>query len=190
MKLPNKLLIIGFTLTAIAQLAVPSKMIYDSEKTADYGTEYKFRTRPIDPTDPFRGKYITLSFDDTKVTVKDTTWKHRDEGYVYIKADKDGFARVTNLSHKPLDIPDDYFKAKVWAYNGTIEIEFPFDRYYMEEGKAYEAEMAYREYNSDNTDAKPAYAVVAVRDGHTVLKDVIIDGMPVREYVLENREKK
>lgn len=55
----------------------------------------------------------------------------------------------------------------------------------MEEGKAYEAEVAFREFSQGNT--KPAYAVVALKNGNAVVKDVIIDGKPIREYVLERR---
>ncbi|MEL1246387.1 GDYXXLXY domain-containing protein [Flavobacterium sp. DGU11] len=190
MKLPNKkFLIAGFALTVLAQLAIPLKMVYDSEMTASHGTEYKFRTRPIDPSDPFRGKYITLDFESSSVNIDNTDWKYGEEAYVYIKTDAEGFAYVTNMSHQPLDTPNDYFMGKARpVYDGKMNIDFPFDRFYMEEGKAYEAELAYTEYNND-TVARPAYAVVAVKGGNCVLKDVIIDGMPIREYVLKEREK-
>jgi uncharacterized membrane-anchored protein len=189
MKLPNKkFLIAGFVLTALAQFAIPLKMVYDSEMTSRHGTEYKFRTSPIDPSDPFRGKYITLDFADALVTIRDTNSIRHEEYYIYIKKDNEGFARVTKLSRQPLDIPNDFFKAKVSSYNGKANIKFPFDRYYMEEGKAYEAETAYRDYNREDSLKKPAYALVAIKDGNSVLKDVIIDGMPIREFVLKERE--
>ncbi|MGQ2983543.1 GDYXXLXY domain-containing protein [Flavobacterium sp.] len=189
MKISNKLLIAGFVLTALAQIAVPAKMMYDCEMTERHGTEYKFRTEPIDPADPFRGKYITLSFDNT-VYLKDTIRNWNKDAYVYIIKDKDGFAKVTNVSCDPINSKKDFFKAKAWGYNGMLHIEFPFDRYYMEEGKAYEAELAYRDYSRRDSLEKPAYAVVAVKDGHSVLKDVIVDGKPIRDYVLEQREIK
>lgn len=189
MKLSNKLLIVGFILTALAQIAIPSKIVYDCEMTERHGTEYKFRTQPIDPTDPFRGKYITLNFDDV-VHVKDTAWARDRDAYIYIANDADGFAKVTNVSYSPIDSKKDYFRAKVWSHDGMVNIDFPFDRYYMEEGKAYEAELAYREYSRDDSLKKPAYAVVAVKDGHSVLKDVIVDDKPIREYVLEQRAVK
>ncbi len=192
MKLPNKkFLIAGFVLTALAQLAIPLKMVYDSEMTSRHGTEYKFRTSPIDPSDPFRGKYITLNFESASVNINNTDWKYGEEAYVYIKADADGFAYVTNMSHHPLDIPNDYFKGKASpVYDGKMNIDFPFDRYYMEEGKAYEAETAYRDYNREDSLKKPAYALVVIKDGNSVLKDVIIDGMPIREFVLKERGKR
>lgn len=189
MKLSNKLLIAGFIITALAQIAIPSKMIYDCEMTERHGTEYKFRTQPIDPTDPFRGKYITLDFDD-EVHVKDTTRPRNGDAYIYIANDADGFAKVTNVSYSPIDSKKDYFRAKVWSYGGMVHIDFPFDRYYMEESKAYEAELAYRDYSRDDSLKKPAYAVVAIKEGHAVLKDVVVNDKPIREYVLEQRAVK
>jgi hypothetical protein len=58
----------------------------------------------------------------------------------------------------------------------------------MEEGKAQEAEYGYRDYSLEEN-AKPAYATVAVKDGNAVVTNVIIDGLPIREYVLREREK-
>lgn len=65
----KKILLLSFFLVAVVQLYVPSKMIWDREEVLRTGTEYKFRTAPIDPTDPFRGKYITLRFDDNTVDI-------------------------------------------------------------------------------------------------------------------------
>ena len=183
----TKHILIAFAITAIAQLAIPLKMVYDSEITATEGTEYKFRTQPIDPSDPFRGKYITLNYDVSSFDSKDTTWVQGETVYAEVITDSAGFAKLSSLSR---NIPkeSDYFKTVVrYQIHETVTLEIPFDRYYMEESKAYEAEVAYRKYSQDNV--KPAYAVVALKDGNAVVKDVIIDGKPVREYVLKARKK-
>lgn len=186
----TKNILIAFALTALAQLAIPLKMVYDSEMTERHGVEYKFRTAPIDPTDPFRGKYITLNYDIDMVPVKDSTWVSNEEIYVLLGTDAEGFAKIKNISRVQPE-QGDYIATKVdyyYAYNKNLHIELPFDRYYMEEGKAYEAETAYIKYNSTAENAKPAYALVAIMDGDAVLKDVIIDGIPIKEYVVKNRE--
>lgn len=186
----TKNILIAFALTALAQLVIPLKMVYDSEMTEREGVEYKLRTAPIDPTDPFRGKYITLSYDIDMVPLKDSTWVSNEKVYVSLGTDAKGFAKITKVSRVEPDTGD-YIATKVnyyHAYNKSLHIALPFDRYYMEEGKAYEAEMAYRDYSSDDKNAKPAYALVAVRDGDAVLKDVIIDGTPIKEYVVKNRK--
>jgi uncharacterized membrane-anchored protein len=55
-----------FALTCLAQWFVPAQMIYDQEQVLREGKTYHFKTAPIDPSDPFRGKYITLSFERCK----------------------------------------------------------------------------------------------------------------------------
>lgn len=184
----KKILIIAFALTAVLQVIVPLKMIYDSEMTERHGVVYKFKTKPIDPTDPFRGKYITLSYDISSIPTKDTTWLRNEKVYVSIAPDADGFAKVGNVTREEPE-NGDYITTKVDYYYGKdLNIELPFDRYYMEESKAYEAEVAYMNYTRDTTTFKPAYALVALRNGNAVLKDVIIDGMPIKDYVLKNRK--
>ncbi len=49
-----------FAVMCLAQWIVPGKMVYDSENTIAEGTLYKFKTAPVDPSDPLRGKYVTL----------------------------------------------------------------------------------------------------------------------------------
>jgi uncharacterized membrane-anchored protein len=67
----KKILILAFALMVVAQFYVPISMITESEDILSEGTPYKFRTAPIDPNDPFRGKYITLSFKENFCTVSD-----------------------------------------------------------------------------------------------------------------------
>lgn len=187
----TKYLMIAFAITALLQAAVPLKMIYDSEMTERHGVEYKFKTSPIDPTDPFRGKYIILDFEDEAVTTQDTTWQRNEKVYASLGKDSLGFAKITNVSREKPDSSTDYITTKVGYYYGKdLHIDLPFDRFYMEEGKAYDAEVAYREYNRDSVMFKPAYALVAVKDGNAVLKNVMIDDMPIREYVLKQRAEK
>lgn len=186
----TKNIIIAFAITALLQLFVPMKMIYDCEMTERYGAEYKFRTEPIDPNDPFRGKYITLNFADNTIVSKDENWEYDETVFVYLKKDKDGFARIARVIREEDGSNDHYLKATVSMYNSDniLYINFPFDRYYMEEGKAYDAEVAYRDYNRDNVNAKPAYGLVAVKNGNSVLKDVIIDSTPIKEYVVKTKK--
>ena len=56
----------------------------------------------------------------------------------------------------------------------------------MEESKAYEAEQIYIENQIDSS--KKTYALVSIKNGDAVLKDVLIDGVSIREVVKENRK--
>ena len=191
--LPKKFLFPIFILVVLAQLYVPFKMILDKEKVLDKGTYFKFITAPVDPTDPFRGKYITLSFKENTVVVSDNSeWVKGETAFALLENDTAGFAKIKSLSKTPPiqeDVP--FVKVSiryVSAQNDdegtkTVRIKYPFDRYYMEESKAYEAELAYRDSRRDSTSI--AYALVAVDKGEAVLEDVIIDGRPIRKVAKE-----
>lgn len=185
----NKVLLI-FILVALLQLAAPLKMIYDKETVMSTGTEYKFRTAPIDPYDPFRGKYIILSFDANNFEVNnDTLWHQDDNIYVLLGVDSAGFARIVNvMKQEPLNDTPDYVKAKVqYAYDNKVTIEYDFNKFYMEEGKAQKAEDLYRKANSrwNNDTLQEAYALVSVKKGDAVIKDVIVNGKSVVELANE-----
>jgi len=192
----KKTQIVLFLLVALAQLYIPAKMIWDQEDVLKNGSEYKFKTAPVDPNDPFRGKYITLSFDNNTFEVENNKdWQQGDEIYVSITNGSDGFAKIASISEEKPEHHQDYVKAKVGFAMGKgsrISIDYPFDTYYMEESKAYGAELTYQRSQLDST--QTTFALVHIKNGKAVLKDVLIDGVPIREIVkkehLKNESKK
>jgi hypothetical protein len=52
----------------------------------------------------------------------------------------------------------------------------------MEESKAYDAEIAVTENLRDSL-LNSAYALVYIKEGQAVLKDVIIEGVSIKNYV-------
>ncbi len=182
----KKILWSAFILIALAQLYVPAKMIWNKEDIMESGKDFKFKTAPVDPSDPFRGKYITLRFDEDKVSVKDKEqWSRNEVIYVSIKTDSDGFVKTIYGSKETPTNGQDFLKAKVGYVSrdslNQIAIEYPFDRFYMEETKAKDAETTYRNTQLDST--KITYALVGIKNGEAVLKDVLIDGVSIAEIV-------
>lgn len=188
----KKVLLPLFILVALAQLYVPAKMIWDKEDVLDSGKEYKFKTAPIDPSDPFRGKYIILSYDENIIEIpSDHNWTRGEIIYVSMIEDNEGFAKIKSISKEKIDLNQNFVKAKVGfitSFDTTkLTIDYPFDRFYMEESKAYDAELTYRESQRDTT--KITYALVNVKNGDAVLKDVLIDGIPIRELVKAKQDE-
>ena len=186
----KKLLFTAFILVALVQLYVPAKMILDKENVIETGIEYKFKIAPTDPSDPFRGRYITLSYDENTTIVSDgQDWVRGESIYVSLTTDYLGFAKIKSVSKtKPTD-NESFIKAKVRFSSGNspnklLTIDYPFNRYYMEESKAYYAELIYRQ--SQQNANQVTYALVSIKNGDAVLKDVLIDGTSIREIVKEN----
>lgn len=192
----KKIILSAFILTVFVQLTVPAKMILDREDILKNGTEYKFRTAPIDPTDPFRGKYITLWYEEDLVEIQThQKWIQGETVFVLFTTDDDGFAEIRSVAKdepsSSSNSSSEYVKARVNYFfqdnSNTIRIDYPFNRFYMEESKAYGAELAYRESQTDTT--QTAYALVNIKEGDAVLKDVLINDVPIRELVKARQEE-
>ena len=178
-----------FVVMVIAQLAVPASMIFKRERTLSSGTLYKFRCEPIDPYDAFRGKYVWL-----RVAPEGTaTWNGAPlprgrAVYVTLTKDVDGFAVIQGLQ---LEKPEsgDFVKATVqWETSGVEEValEYPFDRYYLEESKAPLAEIAYRESLWEQQ--RSTYITVYLRDGFGVINELYIDDTPILDFLEQQAE--
>lgn len=173
-----------FIIACIIQWWVPLSMILSQEKTISVGNSFKFETLPIDPHDPYRGKYIVLNFKANRYQ-KDSFEKvaRKQPAYVSIDTDSLGFARVKDVS---LEIPastSDYVKAYVRSNGsgGKLFIEYPFNKYYMDEFKALPAEQIVRSAQRDSSTV--CYAIVKLLDGKAALKDVMINDVSIKEAV-------
>lgn len=178
--------LILFVLMCLAQWIVPGKMIFDSERIITQGTLYKFKTAPIDPSDPFRGKYITLNFQENFIGFADSAAFQRGQDiFITFKLDAEGFAIPSKAYPTPPEAST-YLRTTVeyidydQGYN-KVWYKVPFDRFYLEESKASEAEQVYWQAQRDS--AQVAYALVSMGAGQVVLRDVIINNRPVVDIV-------
>ncbi|MEM8899608.1 MAG: hypothetical protein AAGC85_15950, partial [Bacteroidota bacterium] len=103
---------------------------------------------------------------------------------------ENGFAKISSVSKDEPGNDKEFLLAKVGFITGLdtnkLRIEYPFDRYYMEESKAYEAEIKFREAQRDTSQL--TYALVNIRDGQSVLKDVMIEGISIKDLVESDEE--
>jgi GDYXXLXY motif protein len=176
-----------FAVAATVQLAVPVGMIVQREATLRQGRAYKFRTRPVDPSDAFRGRYVWLGFEqDHAPWHGDALPVQGRKAYALIEESRDGYAVVQALTAKP-PTTGEYLEVRVgypgWGTNsGSTYFTLPFDRYYMEEGKAPAAERAYWQHqNRRGQTNENTYAVVRIRNGDSVLENLYVGGKPIAE---------
>ena len=174
------------------QLIVPSYMIWNSEDIIASGNEFKFRTRPIDPNDPYRGKYLHLSFTENKIAIsQEATWKFGEPIAVLLDKDQNGYAKIKSVSKEIPEDGEEYLMAKV-SYVQESEprelfVAYPFNRFYVEESVAEQAEETYRQSSLDTTQI--AYAQVSIKNGEAILKDVLIDGEPINDLIRAHNSK-
>ena len=186
----------AFIIVALVQWYVPLSMVQESEATLAGGDEVFFLTAPVDPSDPFRGKYITLTFEEESQTLDTVPEYFPDqELYASFAIDSAGFADLMSLHEED---PDDenslVIKVKVagaFMYLDSVQsvtLKFPFDRFYLEESKASDAETAYWQSIGSSDPEKRSYAVVRVKDRRAVLTDVRIGNKSIVQIVREMNE--
>jgi uncharacterized membrane-anchored protein len=180
----KNIFVVGFVIMVVAQWAAPLSMILESEKTIEEGREYRFKTRPVDPSDPFRGKSIILDFEADRYISKDTmqtTFPQYSMVYATLGKDDKGFARVDRLSATPPDMVDYIPVEFQYALDSVASLRFEFNEFYLEESKASEAEQLYWQSRFDST--MVCYAKVKVLDGDAKLVDVIVNDSSIVDIV-------
>ncbi len=178
-----------FGILVAAQWYVPGKMVLESETLLREGKAFKFRLAPVDPTDPFRGKYIALNYHNSRYNTS-TLWTRGDDVFVELAEDEEGFAKIIDLSPVQPNHTNDYIKATVRSYyewDETVIISYPFDRYYLEESIAYPAEEVFRQLRRDSNTV--AYGLISIKNGSGVLSAVILNDRPIEELAREWRDR-
>ncbi|MFZ1322950.1 MAG: GDYXXLXY domain-containing protein [Ignavibacteria bacterium] len=183
----NKFIIIAaFILTSIFQIYVPAGIIADREILLSEGKELKFKCAPVDPSDPFRGKYITLYFEENSFTTDSNDWKYDENVYVTFRINSEGFSEIESVAKEIPITSSEYLKLKSNGFsqeNKKLSLYYPFDRYYINEIKAPKTEEIYNSSLIDTNNV--TYALVSIKDGEGAIKDVFINDKSVEEIILE-----
>lgn len=181
-----------------AQLTVPFRMIQSRETVLKEGELFRFKTRPIDPADPFQGRYVRLGIQNDYIPrdKKDQSeFKYNTPVYATVATDDDGFAHFTQITREPPETVS-YLKTrcrgnrrrwnqetKTHVYLGD-RIDIPFDRYYMDEAKAPRAEQIARQ----STNTTNCWVNVRIYQGKAVIDDVFAEGQSLN--ILAEKQNK
>jgi uncharacterized membrane-anchored protein len=178
----KKILIAAFILLVLVQWLVPGKMIWDKTTVLHNGKAFRFETEPVDPADPFRGRYIILNYKMDTFRIKDETlYSSEQELYVLLTEDAAGFARIADITLQKPSKEKNYVTAtgllNTYDNFSLMRITYPFTEFYLQEYKAPKAEQAFREAMADST--KKTYALVKVLNGDAVIENVFVNDKPL-----------
>lgn len=181
----TKTLLLLFGLAALVQLAVPASMIARREYTLRHGETYNFRTAPVDPYDAFRGRYVALNFDQRAVALPpDHGFSRRQRVHALLAKDEDGFAFFSGIQRKrPASGPFLSTRIAYMTSHTNAFLQIPFDRLYMKETEAPEAERAYLHHNRPTN--RTAFVQIRIHRGFGVIENLYLDGMPIRDYLAQ-----
>ena len=178
----SRLLGLALGLLFLLQLAVPAGMIFGREQILRHGEPFRFRTAPVDPYDPFRGRYVTLVLESARAPRPADVELHcRQKVFALLAVDQEGFAYCSGIvSERPSS--GAYLVARIASLDKEqVRLQLPFDRYYAEEDLAPEIERAYLAHS--RRDKPEAFIAVRVRQGRGVLEELYIEDLPVGEYL-------
>jgi uncharacterized membrane-anchored protein len=183
----KKLLFLLFVIFAGLQLVLPLSGIVKQEMVLRNGDVFKFKTEPIDPYDPFRGKYVTIRIHSRVDLPEEHKFEDEQKVYAVIATEEDGFSVIEKISATCPET-NNYFKTKIISlYDQEARLAIPFDRYYIDERKAKKAETLYRKHSRQGE--YDAYIQVRVKNGSAALEELYVGDLPIIEFVIQEMEK-
>ena len=190
--LPKKLFILFFAFMCLAQWLVPLNFVFKQEDALNSGRVFKFKTMPVDPVDFFRGRYIQLRFvENTFPLDTNEHWKNGERAYALLSHDLDGYAIISSLSRNKPPGNADFITINLdYVYRDSLEhavLSFPFDKFYMQEDKAPEAEKFLNSVQQDSSTV--IYAKVKIKNGFSSLEDVIVDEESLQDAINNSQMK-
>ncbi len=112
------------------------------EFTVASGEKVLLKTRPVDPRDMFRGDYVILDYDISRIdmTEFDTRINFSKNDKIYVQLEKEEkFHVVKDFSDKKFE--GLYIKGKVdSAFGNTINVDYGIESYFVPEGEGKELE--------------------------------------------------
>ncbi len=173
-----------FAVAAVAQWFLPLSGIWQHERVLSRGTLVRIECAAPDPYDPLRGRYLAVR--PAQSSVSEPEGFPRGGGRVPVwatlEAGDAGLARIKSVSLEPVSGPTVIpLTARSWGtINGTdvIGLEWPFDRLYLKERLAPDADKLVAERRRDG---KKTVAEIRLLDGQAVLTDILLDGVSIRE---------
>jgi uncharacterized membrane-anchored protein len=174
---------VGLGAVAAIQTIVLGSMVFDRVRLLKTGREIVLPIVPVDPRSLFRGDYVRLSYDVTRVpgSLLTERFAQGDPVYVTIEKSDDGSWRAVKAArtHDGADDPKRVV-LKGWLQNdwsGPVPaspdraafVRYGIESYFVPEGTGLELEQLARE-------KKLAAAVAVDRKGNAAIKGLSVDG--------------
>ena len=183
----SKFVIVIFVLTVLFQLIISFHTISLRNEVMKKGKHLILKTMPVDPYDAFRGKYIHLNYDLTRVNKVESSEKLRrrqNQIYVTFKKDSTGYSIIDKVSlMKP---EDNMFYLEAIGYHNTsmgtdsVAVSLLNKRFYMEEFKAEKAEKKYLQAHRNKKDA---FVTMKIYKGKGIIENLFIEGKNISDYI-------
>ena len=167
-------ILLALATVALAQTAVLAYMVIDRVQLLKTGREITLSIAPVDPRDLFRGEYVRLGYDITRVPLsllEGPAPKPNETLYVTLEKKEDGAWRAVGLTRR---VPDGVNPDQV-VLRGRADprdlgwMRYGIENYFVPQGKGPQLEAMAR-------DRKLAVLVAVNKAGNAAIKGLIVDG--------------
>lgn len=143
------------------------------EWTLRTGTEVLLTMRPVDPRDLFRGDYVILSYDISRIDTPATVDAEQPTGPVYVSlsVDDEGIAHAAGVSLTPPSEGLFIAGTMMRAWNNQVTVEYGIESFFVPEGKGREIELKISQMHAK---------VMIGKSGKAVLKGLVYQGEDIR----------
>lgn len=153
------------------------------EFTIQTGEKVLFKTLPVDPRDLFRGDYVILQYDMSRIDFSQfpgsPVFTENDALYAEIEKDKDGYGKVVRL-FKESPKGKLFLRGTVKYVSGTnIRVDYGIESYFVPAGKGYFIE----ERRGKDVDAQ----ISIDNFGNGIIKTILIGGEEVNFEIVKVR---
>ena len=130
------------------------------------GKKIVLATQPVDPFDPFRGQYMTINYEISRINDVEG-FKESDSVFISLKKDEQGIWRKESVSKSKPD-KGDFIKGEVTSvYGNTLRVEYGIEQFFFER----HAELPTRNITVE--------AIVA-NSGRAKLVQLLYNGEPIK----------
>ena len=195
MKRNDAIRLICYAAALIFILIYPVRTILRFSFPSAKGMVFRFPVTAYDPYDPMRGRYVQLNLNGFERNIwlpkknRDLKFRNRQNIFAVLEPGRDGTARIADLVSERKEIPagKKYLPVQfLWSHREydaktrkhrnrwTHNIRLPFNRFYLNEKKAPEAEKLLQDRKS-----KAELSVIIFRDGVYQVQNLVINGNPL-----------
>jgi uncharacterized membrane-anchored protein len=145
-------------------------MIGMKHSTVVFGKKILLKPIPVDPTDPFRGDYVTIQYDISTIDESKLPEGTQGGDTLYVSLENKGkywgVSSVDRVRHGTVEI-----KGVVTSiYDGKARISYPVDTYYVPKKQGLREEL--REFDK-------LLIEIAVWRGDAIVTNIMYDGSPL-----------
>ena len=195
MKRSDMIRLVCYAAALIFILFHPVRTILRFSFPSEKGMVFRFPVTAYDPYDPMRGRYVRLNFNNLERNIRlpkknrDLKFRNRQNIFAVLEPGRDGTARIVDLVSERKEIPagkiflpvqflwsNREYDAKKRKHRNrwTHNIRLPFNRFYLNEKKAPEAEKLLQDRKT-----KAELSVIIFGDGVYQVQNLVINGKPL-----------